>query len=62
MQLNTTVRFQVFSLDILGYLAILTIMNQANTFVKRKKLYEARARVIKAMAHPTRLFMVEELS
>lgn len=37
-------------------------MNQANTFVKRKKLYEARARVIKAMAHPTRLFMVEELS
>ena len=24
--------------------------------------YEARARVIKAMAHPTRLFLVEELS
>lgn len=37
-------------------------MNQDNTFGKRKKLYEARARVIKAMAHPTRLFMVEELS
>ena len=37
-------------------------MNQDNTFGKRIKLYEARARVIKAMAHPTRLFMVEELS
>ena len=37
-------------------------MNQDTTFGKRKKLYEARARVIKAMAHPTRLFMVEELS
>jgi len=27
-----------------------------------KARYEARTRIIKAMAHPTRLFMVEELS
>jgi DNA-binding transcriptional ArsR family regulator len=37
-------------------------MNSLSTFGKRKKLYEARARVIKAMSHPTRLFIVEELS
>ena len=37
-------------------------MSRQDTFEKRKKLYEARARVIKAMAHPTRLFIVEELS
>ncbi|RJP70478.1 MAG: ArsR family transcriptional regulator [Candidatus Abyssobacteria bacterium SURF_17] len=30
--------------------------------VKTKQRYEARARVIKAMAHPSRLFMVDELS
>lgn len=29
---------------------------------KTKALFEARARIIKAMAHPTRLFIVEELS
>ncbi len=29
---------------------------------KQKNLFEARARIIKAMAHPTRLFIVEELS
>ena len=29
---------------------------------KQKDLYEARAKVIKAMAHPTRLFIVDELS
>lgn len=29
---------------------------------KKQARYEARARVIKAMAHPTRLFIVEELS
>ena len=29
---------------------------------KQAAEYEARARVIKAMAHPTRLFIVEELS
>ncbi|MBD3169471.1 MAG: metalloregulator ArsR/SmtB family transcription factor [candidate division Zixibacteria bacterium] len=29
---------------------------------QNKKLYEARAKVIKAMAHPTRLFIVDELS
>lgn len=27
----------------------------------RQALYEARAKIIKAMAHPTRLFIVEEL-
>ncbi|MCR4415138.1 MAG: metalloregulator ArsR/SmtB family transcription factor [Thermoguttaceae bacterium] len=30
----------------------------ANTFAK----YEARAKIIKAMAHPTRLFLVDELA
>ena len=29
---------------------------------KTKQKYEARARVIKAMAHPSRLFVVDELS
>ena len=29
---------------------------------KTKKKYEARAKVIKAMAHPSRLFIVDELS
>jgi ArsR family transcriptional regulator len=37
-------------------------MKAKSSFGSRKKLYEARARVIKAMAHPTRLFIVEELS
>ena len=37
-------------------------MKPGKTFASRKKLYDARARVIKAMAHPTRLFIVEELS
>ncbi|UCG62356.1 MAG: winged helix-turn-helix transcriptional regulator [Candidatus Zixiibacteriota bacterium] len=29
---------------------------------KQKDLFEARAKVIKAMAHPTRLFIVDELA
>ena len=29
---------------------------------KTRMKYEARAKIIKAMAHPTRLFLVEELS
>ena len=29
---------------------------------KNKAKYEARAKIIKAMAHPTRLFIVDELS
>jgi len=29
---------------------------------KKLALYEARAKIIKAMAHPTRLFIVDELS
>lgn len=30
-------------------------------FQQRKHLLDARARVLKAMAHPTRLFIIEEL-
>ena len=37
-------------------------MTAHNRYEKNRKLYEARARVIKAMAHSTRLFIVEELS
>jgi ArsR family transcriptional regulator len=29
--------------------------------IEKKKHYEARAKVLKALAHPTRLFIVEEL-
>ncbi|RKX30046.1 MAG: ArsR family transcriptional regulator [Candidatus Zixiibacteriota bacterium] len=29
---------------------------------KKQALFEARAKIIKAMAHPTRLFIVDELS
>ena len=29
---------------------------------RTKSVYEARARVVKALAHPTRLFIVDELS
>lgn len=29
---------------------------------KEKKNYEARAQIVKAMAHPTRLFIVDELA
>ena len=29
---------------------------------KQKSLFEARAKIIKAVAHPTRLFIVDELS
>ena len=30
--------------------------------IKAQALFEARARIIKALAHPTRLFIVDELS
>lgn len=30
--------------------------------MKNKALYESRAQVIKAMAHPTRLFIIDQLS
>ena len=30
--------------------------------VKRKAHYEAEARIVKALAHPTRLFIVDELA
>jgi len=51
----------------LEYLVILP-SNKADKGIKKsmdaktKLQYEARARVIKAMAHPSRLFMVDELS
>ncbi len=30
-------------------------------YVEKKKHYEARAKILKALAHPSRLFIVEEL-
>ena len=36
--------------------------NKKNKKNKKLALYEARAKIIKAMAHPTRLFIVDELS
>lgn len=54
-------------LDIVRYLAILPtnkadqgISNSMDTKTRQK--YEARAHIIKAMAHPSRLFIVDELS
>lgn len=50
-----------------GYLAI-SPTNKADIGIRKsmdskaKQKYEAWARVIKAMAHPTRLFMVDELA
>ena len=38
-------------------------MNQKQQeFNSKKPLYEARAQIIKALAHPTRLFIVDQLS
>lgn len=54
-------------LDILKYLVILPT-NKADKGIRMsmdsitKQKYEARAKVIKAMAHPTRLFIVDELA
>jgi len=54
-------------LDIVRYLAILPI-NKADQSIsnsmdtKTRQKYEARAHIIKAMAHPSRLFIVDELS
>ena len=55
--------FYTFFLTILAYLRILpnmqrTTMNNADT----KAIYELRAQVVKALAHPTRLFIVDELA
>jgi ArsR family transcriptional regulator len=36
--------------------------NQYGDVMENKAIYEARARIIKAMAHPTRLWMLEKLS
>jgi DNA-binding transcriptional ArsR family regulator len=48
-------------LDIFGYLAILPNTGETKMDEKRKVLLNARAGVLKAMAHPTRLFIIEEL-
>jgi ArsR family transcriptional regulator, arsenate/arsenite/antimonite-responsive transcriptional repressor len=42
-------------------LAILPNSKGLNMDKKTQALYEARARIIKAMAHPSRLFIIEEL-
>ncbi len=52
---------------LIGYIAKNAIMTQDRLLLimkdaKTKALFEARARIIKAMAHPTRLFIVDELS
>lgn len=36
--------------------------NRRETRIKAQARYETRVRVVKAMAHPTRMFIVEELS
>jgi ArsR family transcriptional regulator len=50
-------------LHIIGHLAILPSMNNLSdsAISARTALYEARAKIIKAMGHPARLFIVEEL-
>lgn len=48
--------------DFVGYLAILPSMDMKPQPDDHKKRHlEARARVLKAMAHPSRLFIIEEL-
>jgi DNA-binding transcriptional ArsR family regulator len=51
-------------LNIHGYLAKLADTHLRGTImdVKTRALFEAQAAVIKAMAHPTRLFVVDQLS
>jgi DNA-binding transcriptional ArsR family regulator len=51
-------------LDRIGHLAILPNDMTKSIAAGKEMLsrYESRARIIKAMAHPVRLFMVEELS
>jgi len=54
--------FKNTDLTIVAYLAILPNTEGADIMNKNRKAHlEARARVIKAMAHPTRLFIIEEL-
>ncbi len=38
------------------------MLTKAKHEMKAKSRYEARVRVVKAMAHPTRMFIVDELS
>jgi ArsR family transcriptional regulator len=51
-------------IDIVGYLAILPNKkaNGGKMDNRTQKKYEARAKIIKAMAHPTRLFILDELN
>ena len=62
-------RLQVIVPDLL-MIALYTALTVISMFLMRKLIigvsrkveYELRARIIKAMAHPTRLFIVDELS
>jgi ArsR family transcriptional regulator len=46
-----------------GHLAIMpNIMEHVRMTEQEKKLYEAKAAVLKALAHPTRLWMAEQLA
>jgi len=44
-----------------GYLAILPKDQGGTMYQKRKVILAARAKVLKAMAHPSRLFILEQL-
>jgi ArsR family transcriptional regulator len=46
----------------LGYIAKEPRMEAATMDAKTQARFEARARVLKALAHPTRLFIVERLA
>ncbi len=58
---SETVVLPVEAVASLGYLAKLPNMEQRLDRATRARL-DAQARVMKALAHPTRLFIVEELS
>ncbi len=45
----------------LTIISYLVIMPNMKIYDKQRSRFEARASVLKALAHPTRLFMVEEL-
>lgn len=48
-------------LTTLGYLAILPNNQETNMNPKAKQQFTARANILKALAHPTRLFIVDAL-
>lgn len=56
---------KIFRLTVLVYFAKFATNEIEGKFTMEQKTqarYEARARIIKAMSHPTRLFVVDELS